>query len=295
MDDVELVAVVDVDAESAGRVADQWSTGAFSDHRDLLGKVDAVSVVVPTSLHYPVSRDFLENDVDVLIEKPITTTLEEADALLALAEKRGLLIQVGHLERFNPAVVAIQGLISDPRLIEANRLSIYKERCTDVSVVLDLMIHDIDIILSMVRSEPTEIRAAGVPVISGKVDVANARLAFASGAVANINASRVSLRNERTISLFQRDACIAVDFAARAITVTRPGNDPENACPIPGMTLEQRSFNGSDALDDELKSFVKAVRRRREPEVTGKMGRDALKIALSVMRQIEAGADRIPD
>ena len=292
MADAELVGVVDVDAAAAERVARQWATEPFTDHRELLGKADAVSVVVPTPLHYQVSRDFLENAVDVLSEKPITTTLEEADELLALAEKRGLLIQVGHLERYNPAVVAIQGEIADPRLIEANRLSIYKERCTDVSVVLDLMIHDIDIILNMVRSEPVEIRASGVPVISGNIDVANARLAFANGAVASVNASRVSLKNERTIYLFQQDACIAVDFAARGITVIRPGDDPNNACPIPGMTLEQRSFNGSDALDDELKSFVDAVRHRREPEVTGKMGRDALKIALSVMEQIEAGGSR---
>jgi predicted dehydrogenase len=295
MADVDLVGVVDVDAAAAGRVAGKWTTQAYTDHRELLGRVDAVSVVVPTPLHYAVSRDFLENDVDVLIEKPITTTLAEADELLTLAETHGLLIQVGHLERYNPAVVAIRGEIAEPRLIEANRLSIYKERCTDVSVVLDLMIHDIDIILNMVRSEPVEIRASGLPVISGNIDVAHARLAFANGAVASVNASRVSLKNERTIHLFQQDACIAVDFAARSITVIRPGDNPDNACPIPGMTLEQRSFNGSDALDDELKSFVDAVRHRREPEVTGKMGRDALKIALSVMEQIEAESVRGPD
>jgi len=293
MPDAELVGVVDVDAEAADRIADQLGTAAYSDHRQLFGLVDAVSIVVPTPLHFAVSRDFLEHDVDVLIEKPITTTLAEADALLRIAENRGLLIQVGHLERFNPAVVALRRVISDPRLIEANRLSIYKERCTDVSVVLDLMIHDIDIILNLVQSEPIEIRAAGIPVISGNVDVASARLAFASGAVANVTASRVSLKNERTIRLFQHDACLAVDFAGRTITIIRPGDEPDNACPIPGMTLEQESFEGSDALNDELRSFVAAVRWRREPEVTGKMGRDALKIALSVMEQIEANGGRL--
>ncbi len=287
MPEAELVGVVDVDAETAGRIAGQFDTAAYTDYRDLFGRVDAVSIVVPTPLHFAVSRDFLEQDIDVLIEKPITTTLTEADTLLRMAETRGLLIQVGHLERFNPAVVALRRVIRDPRLIEANRLSIYKERCTDVSVVLDLMIHDIDIILNLVRSEPVEIRAAGIPVISGNVDVANARLAFASGAVANVTASRVSLKNERTIRLFQQDACLAVDFAGRTITMIQPGDEPDNVCPIPGMTLEQESFEGSDALADELRSFIGSVRSRREPEVTGKMGRDALKIALSIMEQIE--------
>ncbi len=292
MTDAELVGVVDVDAAAAGRIAEGLKTAAYTDYRELFGKVDAVSIVVPTPLHYKVSRDFLEHDVDVLIEKPITTTLEEADALLRIAENRGLLIQVGHLERFNPAVVALQDVVSAPRLIESNRLSIYKQRCTDVSVVLDLMIHDIDIILNLVRAAPIEIRAAGMPVISGNVDIANARLAFDSGAVANVTASRVSLKNERTIRLFQHDACLSVDFAARTVTVIRPADEPDHTCPIPGMALEQRSFDGSDALNDELKSFAGSVRARREPEVTGKMGRDALKIALSIMAQIETDGGR---
>jgi len=293
MSDAELVGVVDVDAAAAKEVARRLETDAYTDHRELLGKVDAVSIVVPTPLHYAVSLDFLERDIDVLIEKPMTTTLDEADTLLRTAEKRGLLIQVGHLERFNPAVVALKELVDHPRLIESNRLSVYKERCTDVSVVLDLMIHDIDIILNLVRSDPFEIRAAGLPVISEHVDIANARLAFASGAVANVTASRVSFKNERTIRLFQPNACLAVDFAARTISVLRPGDEPDNTCPLPGMTMDQRSFEGSDALDDELKSFVGSVRNRREPEVTGKMGRDALKIALSVMAQIETDGGRL--
>jgi predicted dehydrogenase len=156
-----------------------------------------------------------------------------------------------------------------------------------VSVVLDLMIHDIDIILNLVRSKPIDIRAAGLPVIGSQVDIANARLAFASGAVANVTASRVSLKNERTIHLYQQDAMFSVDFAARSITIIRPGNSIENICPIPGMEMTQQSFEDSDALDDELRSFVESVRHRREPKVTGKMGRDALRIALSVMAQID--------
>ena len=292
MDGVELVAVVDVDESAAARTAETCGAASCTDYRMLFGRVDAVSVVVPTALHFPISRDCLEHGVDVLIEKPITASLEEADELIRIAESRGLLIQVGHLERFNPAVLALEGEVSRPLFIESNRLSIYRARGTDVSVVLDLMIHDIDIILNLVRSEPIDIRAAGLPVIGSQVDIANARLAFASGAVANVTASRVSLKNERSIRLYQRDASFAVDFAARSITAIRPGDSPENECPIPGMEMSQRSFEDSDALEDELRSFVESVRRRREPEVTGKMGRDALRIALSVMEQIDARAGR---
>jgi len=287
MEDVDLVAVVDTDEAAARRTAEKCAAAAAADYRTLFGQVDAVSIVVPTSLHFSISRDFLKHGVDVLIEKPMTVTLEEADELIRIAEGNGRLIQVGHLERFNPAVLALEGEVSTPLFIESNRLSGYKDRGTDVSVVLDLMIHDIDIILNLVHSKPIDIRAAGLPVIGSQVDIANARLAFASGAVANVTASRVSLKNERTIHLYQRDAMFSVDFAARSITIIRPGNSIENICPIPGMEMTQQSFEDSDALDDELRSFVESVRHRREPKVTGKMGRDALRIALSVMAQID--------
>lgn len=288
MEDVDLVAVVDTDEAAAKRTAEKCATAAAADYRTLFGRVDAVSIVVPTSLHFPISRDFLEHGIDVLIEKPMTASLKEADELIHIAESRGLLIQVGHLERFNPAVLALKGEAATPLFIESNRLSIYQPRGTDVSVVLDLMIHDIDIILNLVRSETIDIRAAGLPVIGNQVDIANARLAFAGGAVANVTASRVSLKNERTLRLYQRDAFFAVDFANRSITVIRPGDPVDNDCPIPGMKMMQQRFDESDALEDELRSFVRSVQGRREPEVTGKMGRDALRVALSVMAQIEA-------
>ncbi|MCF8052261.1 MAG: Gfo/Idh/MocA family oxidoreductase [Desulfobacterales bacterium] len=288
MEDVDLVAVVDTDEAAARRTAEKCAAAAASDYRTLFGQVDAVSIVVPTSLHFSISRDFLENGIDVLIEKPMTASLEEADELIHIAESRGLLIQVGHLERFNPAVLALEGEAATPLFIESNRLSVYQPRGTDVSVVLDLMIHDIDIILNLVRAETIDIRAAGLPVIGNQVDIANARLAFAGGAVANVTASRVSLKNERTLRLYQRDALFAVDFAGRSITVIRPGDPPDNDCPIPGMKMTQRRFDESDALEDELRSFVRSVQNRREPEVTGKMGRDALRVALSVMAQIDA-------
>jgi predicted dehydrogenase len=285
MDDVELVGVVDIDKSQAEEVAGRFNTKAYPHHQYLFGKVDAVSVVVPTPAHFSVAKDFLENNIDVLIEKPVSETTEQANELIDFAKSRSLIIQVGHLERFNPAVVALQDIIKKPMFIESHRLSIYKDRCTDVSVVLDLMIHDIDIILNFVRSEIVNIHAAGIPVISGHVDIANARLEFKSGCIANVTASRISTKSERKIRLFQKDAYISVDFANQGITVIQRNDKVEGGL-IPGMDIKQLSFAKGDALEDELKSFVKAVIRREAPEVTGQMGRDALKIALSIMKQI---------
>ena len=287
MDEVELVGVVDIKKERALETAANLGTSAYTNYKDLYGKVDAVSIVVPTPIHFAVSKDFLENDIDVLIEEPITTTTEEADELIKIAESKSLIIQVGHLERFNPAVVALQNIVKNPSFIESHRLSIYKERCTDVSVVLDLMIHDIDIILNFVRSSMKNIHAAGIPVISKHVDIANARLEFENGCVANVTASRISIKNERKIRLFQRDAYVSVDFANHEITVVRQNKNSSSGL-IPGMEIKQLRFDKGDALEDELKSFVKSVINRKTPEVTGQMGRDALKIALSIMKQISS-------
>lgn len=288
MDDVELVGVADVNKTQAEAVAKFVETRAYTDYRDLLGRVDAVSVVTPTSLHHEVSRDFLQSDADVLIEKPVTATLGEAQELIELAESRGLLIQVGHLERFNPAVAALKEMMVHPPLfIESHRLGVFKNRCTDVSVVLDLMIHDIDIILNLVPFKIKRIQASGAPVICPSVDIANARLEFSNGCVANITASRISMKNERKIRFFQKDAYISVDFANREITRIAKDESAVDAV-IPGMGINRLCFTNADPLDDELKSFVRCVRRREVPEVTGQMGRDALKIALGIMDQIEA-------
>ena len=286
MDDVDLVGIIDINKSQAEKIAKQYSVKAYTSHKDILDKVDAVSIVVPTPAHYKVSRDFLEHDVDVLIEKPMTTTLEEADTLIRLAEARGLVIQVGHLERFNPAVIALRDYVKKPMFIESHRLSTYKERATDVSVVLDLMIHDIDIISNFVRSKIKNINAAGIPVISGHVDIANARIEFENGCVANVTASRISTRDERKIRLFQRDAYISVDFANHEITIVKQSDKDERSI-IPGMGINQLCFTKTDALDDELKSFVNAVTKRQAPEVNGQVGRSALKVALSIMEQIE--------
>ena len=292
MSDVTLAGVVDADPTQADKVARQVGTRAYYRHQALMGKVDAVSIVVPTPFHFPISRDFLNHDVDVLIEKPMTERLDEADALIQLAEQRGCIIQVGHLERFNPAVVALDGIVRQPMFIESHRLSLFKERGLDVSVVLDLMIHDIDIILNFVQSPVKTIHAAGISVISHNVDIANARLEFECGCVANVTASRISMKNERKIRLFQKDAYISVDFANHEITMVRPDAQGVDGV-IPGMAVDQRCFTKADALDDELKSFVKAVTRRQSPEVTGQMGRDALRIALSIMDQIQRTSQRL--
>jgi len=291
MEDVELAGIVDLNQSQADKIAEIFSVKGYRNHKDILDKVDAVSIVVPTPVHFNVSQDFLEHDVDVLIEKPMTTTLKEADKLIQLAEERGLIIQVGHLERYNPAVIALRDYVKRPLFIESHRLSTYKERATDVSVVLDLMIHDIDIISNFVRSKIKSIHAAGIPVISEHVDIANARLEFENGCVANVTASRISTRDERKIRLFQRDAYISVDFANHEITIVKQSDKDETSI-IPGMDISQLSFTKTDALDDELKSFVKAVTTRQSPEVNGHVGRSALEVALSIMEQIQTRNNR---
>jgi predicted dehydrogenase len=291
MTDVELVGIVDINKSRAESVAQKVNTTAYTEHQALFGKVDAVSIAAPTPVHFVIANDFLHNSIDILIEKPITQTIEEADELIRLSRSNNLMIQVGHLERFNPAIVALKDIVKQPMFIESHRLSIFKGRCTDVSVVLDLMIHDIDLILNFVRSGISAVHASGVPVVSEHVDIANARLEFESGCVANITASRISTKNERKIRLFQRDAYVSVDFSKREITAIQK-NDTDNCGLVPGMDIKQMSFETGDALENELASFVNAVIHREIPEVTAQMGRDALKIALNVMDQIKAGVQK---
>jgi predicted dehydrogenase len=285
MSDVELVGVADINSSRAQKIAGQLSTNAFTHHDQLIGKVEAVSIAVPTPAHYGVSKDFLDHGIDVLIEKPMTTSISEADALIESAEARGLILQVGHLERFNPATVALQDIVRRPLFIEAHRLCLFPERNTDVSVVLDLMIHDIDIILNFVQSEIVNIHAAGAPVICEHVDIANVRLEFNSGCVANVTASRVSAKNQRKLRIFQKDAYVSVDFANHEITVIRQDQDACNPL-IPGMDIEQLSFSDSDALEDELSAFIAAVSSRGAPQVSGRVGRKSLIIAMDIMEQI---------
>lgn len=294
MDNVELAGVVDSHKARAKAIARHVGVPPFYDYRDLFGRVDAVSIAVPTPLHFEIGKAFLEQGVDVLMEKPITVTIEEADALIGIAEKKGLVLQVGHLERFNPAIKAVKELVNHPVFIESSRMSLYKERGTDVSVVLDLMIHDIDIISHFVHSGIKYCHAMGASVVSDTVDIANAHIEFDNGTVAKVTASRIANKNERKIRLFQKDGYISLDFAGRSIVHVRPGAG-ENNCSIPGMHMEERRFTEGDALADEITSFVRAVTTRETPEVSGPMGRDALKIALSIGQQIRESQRRIQE
>ena len=293
MDNVRLVGVADIDWSRAEDLAARFGSRAFTDYRDLLSLVDAVSIVVPTESHFSVGLEFLNHGVDVLIEKPMTTTLKQADELIDVAESRGRILQVGHLERFNPAVLALKDIITNPMFIEAHRLSIFKDRSTDVSVVLDLMIHDIDIILNIVKSEIQSIHAAGAPVICEQADIANVRLQFESGCVANVTASRISTKNQRKIRLFQKDAYIAVDFAGREITLIRRSENQSDSL-VPGTDFQQLSFTEADVLEDELASYLQAVRTRNAPVVSGHAGRKALAVALDIMDQVDAAIKRYP-
>ena len=238
-------------------------------------------MAVPTTSHFPVVRDCLEQDVQVLVEKPLAVTVAEADALVGLARDRGRLLVVGHLERFNSAMEELRSRVTQPRFIESHRLSFYKERGTDVDVVLDLMIHDLDHVLSLVPSPVQEIRAAGVSVLTDNIDLANARLEFADGCIANLTASRMSFKSMRKFRLFQPDAYLSVDFEARELTVA---SRKEGALgPIPGVALETRRFSQEDVLLKEITNFVAAVQKREEPRVRGEAGRAALSLALEII------------
>ena len=279
--DVDLVGVADVNPERAREVAAALHTRAFTDYRELLPLVEAVSVAVPTTVHFPVVRDCLEQGRQVLVEKPLATTVAEADALVGLARDRGLLLVVGHLERFNSAMEELKAKVTQPRFIESHRLSFYKERGTDVDVVLDLMIHDLDHVLSLVPSPVQEIRAAGVSVLTEKIDLANVRLEFADGCIANLTASRMSFKSMRKFRLFQPEAYLSVDFEARELTAAFR---QEGALgPIPGVALETRRFPQEDVLFKEIVNFVAAVRKQEKPRVNGEAGRAALSLALEII------------
>lgn len=279
--DAELVGVVDADPTRAGEVAAACGCTAHTDHRELIGRVDAVSVVVPTQFHHQVARDFLAAGVHVLIEKPITTTIEQADELIALADAGKLVFQVGHLERFNPVLMAAEEVLEAPLFVESVRIAPFKPRGTDVNVVLDLMIHDIDIIQHLVGSPVARIDAIGAPVFTGEEDIANARIAFENGCVANVTASRISLKSERKMRIFQRDAYLTLDFQNRKLLVAKRGAG-ELMPGIPNVQVQERELGQSDPLMSEISSFLEAVRSGGQPQVSGRDGRMALETALKI-------------
>lgn len=285
LEGVELVGVVDASPDRAAEVAAACGCGSFTDYRDLIGKVDAVSVVVPTQYHYEVAREFLAAGVHVLIEKPITVTIEQADELIALADTNRLVFQVGHLERFNPVMMAAEEVLNEPLFVESVRIAPFKPRGTDVNVVLDLMIHDIEIIQHLVKSPVARIDAVGAPVFTGEEDIANARIAFENGCVANVTASRISLKSERKMRIFQRDAYLTLDFQNKKVLVAKKGAG-ELLPGVPNVQVTEQELGQSDPLLSEISSFVEAIRLGGQPQVSGRDGRMALETALKINQSL---------
>ncbi|MGW8195572.1 MAG: Gfo/Idh/MocA family protein [Desulforhopalus sp.] len=286
LEDVDLVGVADTDDRQVKRVAEECACLPFASYKEMLPLVEAVSIAVPTSLHHVVAGDCLDASLDVLLEKPMTVTLEEADDLINRARKKGLILQIGHLERFNPAVIAMEPSLTTPVFIESHRIATFKNRGVDVDVVLDLMIHDIDIILNIIKSPIKTIHTVGAPVATSNTDIANARLIFENGATANVTVSRISMTNVRKMRIFQPGSYINVDFGNKKVMTIRLTEELQTSG-MPKQVVDLRTFTGGDALMSEIKSFVAHVKDRSRPAVSGVEGRRALDVALQVMAQIK--------
>jgi predicted dehydrogenase len=287
LEECELVAVVDGREEVRDAVAAEVKSRPVADYRELLGKVDAVSVVTPTPAHFEIADAFLAAGAHVLVEKPITETPDQARALIARASAAKRILQVGHLERFNAAVLAAEPHLNAPRFMECVRLAPYKERGTDVNVVLDLMIHDIDLVQSLAGSDIVSIDAIGTPVFSGEIDIANARIRFANGCVANTTASRVSLKTERKLRIFEDAAYISLDLQQKILTLIRR----REGVPQPGqlpVSIEEANLEQGDALKSEIESFLGCIRNDRRPTVSGEDGLRALETAIRITEQVHA-------
>ncbi len=286
LDGVRLVAVVDRDQARAAEVARALGVQALTDHHALAGAVDCASVAVPTADHARVGLDLLAAGIDVLIEKPLASTTAEGEALVRTAAAGGRVLQVGHLERFNPALRAAAAVITEPRFLECHRLAPFVDRGTDVDVIRDLMIHDLDVIQSFVAAEVTSVEAVGVPVLTARVDIANARLRFANGCIANVTASRVSMKRERILRIFQPDAYVAIDYDQRRVRIVRrvPARGPEI---LAGIEAEEHDAGEGDPLRDEVAAFVAAVAARATPIVGGREGLRALELAERIAAGIE--------
>ncbi len=291
MEGVKLAGVVDVDEDRAAKIGGKYGVPHYVDYRDLLSGIDAVSIASPTVTHFEIARDFLQHGIDVLVEKPITATLPQAEELVRMAGMHQRILQVGHIERFNGAVRELARLVRNPGFIEVHRLGVFVDRATDVDVILDLMIHDIDIILSLVRSPVREIRANGVAVITPNVDIANARLAFENGCVANVTASRVSARPQRKMRFFQPDTYISLDFQAQTVECYRRVGDPRGylSGQMPKIVREEVAIPKEEPLKVELSAFVEAVQDRLRPIVGGEEGLNALQVATDILAEIGEG------
>lgn len=285
----DLVGVYDLDQARARTIAAEFETRALGSLEEVCQLAEAASVAVPTVAHAEVGCRLLENGLDVLVEKPMAPNLAEADALLGAARNRGRILQVGHVERFNPAVAAVEPILNRPLFFEVHRLGVFTPRSLDVEVIFDLMIHDLDILLALVKEPVTEVKAVGIPVLTDKVDIAHARLEFAGGAVANVTASRVSTERVRKMRFFQQHEYISLDYARRdalRVSVKTPGPQPEFA-------YEKLPSANVEPLHAELEAFAQAVRTRREPKTNGAAGRAALELATRVMASIQEHGERV--
>lgn len=287
----QLVAICDIDTQHTHELSEKYGVQAIHDYRSLIDKVDAVSIATPTPLHFEIAQFFLENHIHVLIEKPITTRVCEADQLIALAKKNGLILQVGHIERFNPAFQFIHTQLRNPLFIEAQRLTAFKLRGSDVSVILDLMIHDIDIILSLVNSKISDIRATGASVLTPLIDIANAHIEFENGCVASVTASRINSASERRLRVFQRDAYFNIDLHRNICRIRRKAKT-EMFPGVPNIDSEEQQLEKGDALKAEIQDFLNAIIHQKPPAVSGQAARDALAVALQVTHIITEYSER---
>jgi predicted dehydrogenase len=286
MPNVSLVGIADLDIEKAKALAAEHHCEAVADYHELLPKIDAAVIVVPTRFHFDVAMTCLQKNLHVFIEKPITTTVEEADILIKTAKEKNCLIQVGHLERFNPAIIGILPFLNNPLFIESHRIAPFTPRGTDVNVILDLMIHDIDLICHLVKSKISDIRASGSPILSNEIDIANARIEFENGCVANVTASRAGTKTERSMRLFQADGYFSINLHEKTASIYRKG-DGEIFPGIPNIQKESVSFDKGDAIYAELSEFTSAIREHRSPAVTGIDGCYALDIAEKITKILE--------
>jgi len=284
LEDVTLVGVCDCYKKRAKKAAKKFHTDYYLDYKDLITKTQAVSIAVPTHLHHQIAKDFLNAGVNVLIEKPMTRTLHEADELITIAKKKNLILQVGHIERFNSAIQAVEGLLNEPRFIECHRMGPFKKRVSDVGVVLDLMIHDIDIVLGLVKSEVKSIEAVGVKILSNHEDIANVRFTFENGTISDLIASRVTKKMRRTISIFQKDSFISLNYADQSATIHKKKNSK--------VTKKRLKIKKEEPLKKELVSFVDCVLHKQRPLVSGEEGRRALAVAVEIGKKIRETTEK---
>jgi len=292
----ELVGLVDTDRVRAGKMAKSYVTQALFDHRMLFGKVDAVSIAVPTTFHHEIARDFLSHGVHVLVEKPIAATVPEARELVNLARKNNLILQVGHVERFNAAIVRLREVVKQPVFIEAHRLGPYDPRVQDVGVVLDLMIHDLDIVLEIVQSPVRSIDAVGVAIVSDKEDIANARIHFENGCIANLTASRITPKKTRKIRFFQEDTYISVDYVKPGMEIYSkvPVANPRPGAPAVDIVRKRVRLKWQEPLKAEIEHFLECVANGMTPQITGEKARDALALAVEISEMIRSNERAFP-